>query len=247
MIIRKSQREIENLRIAGKIVKEALLEVEKHIKPGVSTKYLDTIVHDYIVSCGATPSFLGLYDFPGSACISVNEEVVHGIPKDTLILKEGDIVSIDAGACINNMNADGAWTFCVGEVKPETKLLLDRTLNCLNEVTKIIKGGIHVGEIGRFIEDNLKPYNYAIFEEICGHGIGSGVHEDPQVLNYRIPSKGPVLRPGTVICVEPMIGMGSKIIVEKSDNWTLATVDRSMSCHFEYTILITEEGCEILN
>lgn len=247
MIIRKSPREIENIRVAGKIVKGALLEVEKHIKVGVSTKELDQVIYNYVTENGATPSFLGLYDFPGSACISVNDEVVHGIPSSKVILKDGDIVTVDAGACYQGMNADGAWTFCVGEVKEETKLLLSRVESCLNEVTKIIKPNMRVGEIGRFIEAYLDQYEYAIFEDICGHGIGSSVHEDPQVLNYAIDSLGPILKPGTVICVEPMIGNGTIDVYEKDDEWTIATNDGSMACHFEYTILITENGCEILN
>lgn len=247
MIIRKSPREIENLRVAGKIVKGALEEVAKNVKVGVSTLELDTIVYNYITSHGATPSFLGLYDFPNSACISVNDEVVHGIPRASKILKNGDIVTVDAGACYNNMNADGAWTFEVGTVDEQTHLLLQRTKLCLEEVCKIIRPNMHVGEIGEFIENNLKAYNYAIFEEICGHGIGTKVHEDPQVLNYSIGSKGPKLKPGTVICIEPMIGLGSKQIKELSDQWTLATIDKSNTCHFEYTILITEQGGEILN
>lgn len=247
MIIRKSEREIENLRVAGKIVKGALNEVEKFVKPGVSTWKLDQIVHDFIINLDAKPSFLGLYDFPASACISVNSEVVHGIPSKSRILKNGDIVTIDVGAKYKGMNADGAWTFCVGEVDLETKQLLQRTQTCLEEVVKIIKPKIRVGEIGTFIQNYLKPFNYAIFEEICGHGIGASVHEDPQVLNYDIGSKGPILKPGTVICVEPMIGLGTKNIAELADHWTLATTDKSNSCHFEYTILITETGCEIIN
>lgn len=247
MIIRKSERELDNLRVAGKIVKGALEEVEKFIKVGVSTKALDDVVYKYITSNGATPSFLGLYDFPGSACISVNDEIVHGIPSNKVILKDGDIVTIDAGACYQGMNADGAWTFCVGDVAQETKLLLQRTKDCLDEVVKIVKPGMHVGEIGDFIDNYLLPFDYAIYEEICGHGIGASVHEDPQVLNYSIGSKGPMLKPGTVICIEPMIGLGTEEMYEKDDEWTLATKDGSMSCHFEYTVIVTETGYEVVN
>lgn len=246
MISIKSNREIENMKIAGRIVKEALNEVEKFIKPGITTLQLDKIVNEVILKNGATPSFLGLYDFPNSACISVNEQVVHGIPSKRK-LKEGDIVTIDAGACYNGMHADSAWTFPVGKIDEKTKLLLERTEQSLKESLKVIKPGNHIGDIGNAIETYISQFGYGIYDEICGHGIGSSVHEDPQILNTGNPGKGKKLKEGMTFCVEPMICDGTSNLVEENDGWTLSSFEKDNTAHFEYTILVTKDGYEILN
>lgn len=221
-------------------------EVKKHIKPGMDTKTLDRIAEDYILSLGGIPSFKDYNGFPGSVCLSVNEVVVHGIPSKKVILKEGDLVSLDIGVLYKGYHGDSAWTFPVGAISEENQQLLDVTLQSLYEGLKQIKPGNRVSDISHAIEAYVKPYGYGIVEEFTGHGIGSKLHEDPYVPNFGKPGTGPVLKKGMTLCVEPMVNIGTKRVVVLKDNWTTVTADRKNSAHFEHMIVVTEDGCEIL-
>ncbi len=246
MITIKSQREIDIMRRAGKIVALTREELKKHIKPGVSTHKLDKIAETFIKKQGATPSFKGYHGFPGSICASVNEVVVHGIPRRSVILKEGDIISVDIGAYYQGYHADSAWTFGVGKISDENQKLLDVTLESLYQGLKEAKPGNRVGNISNAIETYVKPHGYGIVEEFTGHGIGQSLHEEPYVPNFGKKESGPVLKTGMTICVEPMVNIGTKHIRILEDNWTTVTVDKKNSAHFEHMIAITDDGYEIL-
>ena len=246
MITIKSDREISLMREAGRMVALTREEVKKHIKPGMDTKTLDRIAEDYILSLGGIPSFKDYNGFPGSVCLSVNEVVVHGIPSKKVILKEGDLVSLDIGVLYKGYHGDSAWTFPVGAISEENQQLLDVTLQSLYEGLKQIKPGNRVSDISHAIEAYVKPYGYGIVEEFTGHGIGSKLHEDPYVPNFGKPGTGPVLKKGMTLCVEPMVNIGTKRVVVLKDNWTTVTADRKNSAHFEHMIVVTEDGCEIL-
>lgn len=245
MISIKSDYEIELLREAGKIVGDTHNYLMSYIKPGISTKELDTLAHDYIIKRGATPSFLNLYGFPGSTCISINEEVVHGIPGNRK-LKNGDIVSIDIGACFKGYHGDSAWSYKVGNVSPKKEQLLKDTEEALMVGLSVIKEGAHVGDIGYAIETFAKQHKLGVVKELVGHGVGSSVHEEPDVPNYGIKGFGPELKAGMVIAVEPMLNMGSANVYLLEDDWTVITADQLPSAHFEHTVLVTKEGYEIL-
>ncbi|MFA7376372.1 MAG: type I methionyl aminopeptidase [Acholeplasmataceae bacterium] len=246
MITIKSDREISLMREAGRMVALTREEVKKHIKPGMDTKTLDRIAEDYILSLGGIPSFKDYNGFPGSVCLSVNEVVVHGIPSKKVVLKEGDLVSLDIGVLYKGYHGDSAWTFPVGSISEENQQLLDVTLQSLYEGLKQIKPGNRVSDISHAIETYVKPFGYGIVEEFTGHGIGSKLHEDPYVPNFGKPGTGPVLKKGMTLCVEPMVNIGTKRVVVLKDNWTTVTADRKNSAHFEHMIVVTEDGCEIL-
>lgn len=245
MIILKSKREIDIMREAGRMVALTREEVKKHIKPGMTTKQLDDIAENFIRSLGGIPSFKGYHGFPGSVCLSVNEVVVHGIPSD-LVLKEGDIVSLDIGVLYKGYHGDSAWTYPVGTIKEADQKLLDVTLQSLYEGLKMAKPGNRVSDISAAIEAYVKPYGYGIVEEFTGHGIGKNLHEDPYVPNFGKPGMGALLKPGMTICVEPMVNIGTKRVRVLTDNWTTVTMDKSKSAHFEHMIAITDDGYEIL-
>jgi len=245
MIVLKTAREIEIMREAGKIVAKTHLELQKHIRPGITTKELDYIAEKFIQSQGAIPSFKGYNGFTGSICTSVNEELLHGIPGKR-VLREGDIISIDIGACFNGYHADSAWTYPVGDIDEDSKQLLkvaEQSLYCgLEEV----KPGARLTNISHAIQTYVEAEGFSIVREYVGHGIGQNLHEDPQVPNYGPPGKGPRLKPGMVLCIEPMINAGSRHVKTLSDNWTVVTVDGKRCAHFEHTVAITETGYEIL-
>ncbi|BDG30416.1 type I methionyl aminopeptidase [Parageobacillus thermoglucosidasius] len=245
MIICKTPREIEIMREAGKIVALTRQELEKHIRPGITTKELDQIAEAVIRKHGAIPSFKGYNGFPGSICTSVNEELVHGIPGDR-VLKEGDIISIDVGAQYNGYHADSAWTYPVGEIAEETKKLLEVTEKSLYIGLEEAKPGARLTNISHAIQTYVESHHFSIVREYVGHGIGQNLHEDPQVPHYGPPNKGPRLKPGMTLCVEPMVNAGSRYVKTLADNWTVVTVDGKMCAHFEHTIVITENGYEIL-
>ena len=245
MIILKSQREIDIMREAGRMVALTREEVKKHIKPGITTKALDEIAENFIISLGGIPSFKGYNGFPGSICLSVNEEVVHGIPSNR-VLKDGDIVSLDIGVYYKGYHGDSAWTYPVGTISKADEQLLEVTLQSLYEGLKMAKPGNRVSDISAAIEAYVKPYRYGIVEEFTGHGIGKSLHEDPYVPNFGKPGSGALLKPGMTICVEPMVNIGTKRVRILSDNWTTVTADKKNSAHFEHMIAITETGYEIL-
>lgn len=245
MIKIKSEREIELMRKAGEIVGLTHNYLKQFIKPGITTLELDKLANDYILKQNATPSFKGLYGFPGTICISINEEVVHGIPSHRK-LKDGDIVTLDIGACYKGYHGDSAWTYTVGNVKPEILNLLKETEESLFAGLSVIKAGARVGDIGYAVSEVAKKYKLGVVKELVGHGVGSDVHEDPDVPNYGKKGTGPILKEGMVIAVEPMLNLGTEEIYMLDDDWTIVTADDLPSAHFEHTVLVTKDGYEIL-
>ncbi|GIN92816.1 methionine aminopeptidase 1 [Siminovitchia terrae] len=245
MIICKTPREIEIMREAGRIVALTHQELVKHIQPGITTKEIDSIAEKFIKKHDAHPSFLGYNGFKGSVCASVNEELVHGIPGDR-ILKDGDIITLDIGAEYNGYHGDSAWTYAVGKIDEETKELLDVTEESLYKGLEEAKPGARLSNISHAIQAYVESNGLSIVREYVGHGIGQNLHEDPQIPNYGLPNKGPRLRPGMVLAIEPMVNAGSRYVKTLADNWTVVTVDGKMCAHFEHTIAITDTGFEIL-
>ena len=245
MIYLKTNEEIELLRENNILVSKALAEVAKHIKPGVTTKELDRIAEDFIRSHGAIPSFLGYEGYPASACISVNEQVVHGIPSD-YVIKEGDIVSVDLGTFMKGFNGDSAYTFAVGEVDDEVRRLLEVTKEALYKGTAQAKAGNRVGDISAAVQEYAESFGYGVVRELEGHGLGRKMHEAPGVPNYGMRGRGPLLKEGMVICIEPMITMGNRAIVFERDGWTVRTRDRKPAAHFEFAVAIRKDGPDVL-
>lgn len=245
MICVKSNKEIEKMQKAGAITAGALIAAGEAIKPGMTTHELDKVVYRYITSHGAKPSFLGYGGFPGSACISVNDEVIHGIPGSRK-LKEGDIVSVDVGAYIGGYHGDSCKTFMVGEVADDVKALLKSTEESLYLAIDMAKPGVRLGDLGSAIAKYNEDNGYGVVKEFVGHGVGRDLHEDPEVPNYGKAGHGIRLVPGMVIAVEPMINMGTAKIKTMPDGWTVKTQDGKPSAHFEHTIAITQDGAVIL-
>lgn len=244
MIICKTLRELEIMREAGRIVALTHQELKKHIAPGITTKELDHIAEKFIRSHDSIPSFKGYNGFPGSICASVNEELVHGIPGDR-VLHDGDIISIDIGAQYKGYHGDSAWTYPVGKIDDETQRLLEVTEESLYMGLKEAGPKKRLSNISYSVQTYVESQGFSIVREYVGHGIGQDLHEDPQVPHYGPPNKGPVLKPGMVLCVEPMVNAGSRYVKTLTDNWTVVTADGKMCAHFEHTIAITESGYEI--
>lgn len=245
MIIRRTPREVELLREAGRIVAKTHEELKQYIKPGITTKELDKLAEKFIRSCGATPSFKGLYGFPGAVCISINDMVIHGIPDHTK-LKEGDIVSIDIGACYKGYHGDSAWTYAVGEISAEAKRLMQVTHDALFAGLNQARPGNRVGDISAAIENFVRENHCSSPYDYTGHGVGTKVHEDPMVPNYGKAGYGPLLKEGMVIAVEPMVHLGKPDVYVIDDDWGVKTKDHSLAAHFEHTIAITKDGYEIM-
>lgn len=245
MIISKTQREIEIMRQAGRIVALTHEELKKHVRPGITTKELDVIAEAFIKSHDATPSFKGYNGFPGSICASVNEELVHGFPSGR-VLKDGDIISIDIGANYNGYHGDSAWTYPVGNISEEAKNLLFVAEQSLYEGLKFAKASNRLLDISHAIQTYVESNGYSIVEEFVGHGIGQELHEDPPIPNYGLPNRGPVLKKGMALAIEPMVNQGKRFVKIMKDNWTVITADKKLCAHFEHTIVITDDGYEIL-
>lgn len=245
MISIKSEREIELMRKAGEIVGNTHKYLKQYIRPGVTTKELDNLANDFILKSGATPSFKNLYGFPGTICISINDEVVHGIPGSRK-LKEGDIIKLDIGACYKGYHGDSAWTYPVGKINQKKQDLLLHTEEALFKGLEQVRDGVHLGDIGNAIEEYAKKYNLGVVKELVGHGIGSEVHEEPDVPNYGKKNTGPILKEGMTIAIEPMLNMGTADVAMLDDDWTIVTYDGLPSAHFEHTVLVTKDGYEIL-
>lgn len=245
MITIKSKREIELLKNAGNIVYQTHQYLKPLIKEGITTKELDKLAEDFIRSKDATPSFKGYEGFPSTLCTSINSEVVHGFPSNRK-LKNGDIISIDIGACYKGYHGDSAWTYTVGEVDEKTKQLLEDTEKSLFVGLEQVKPGNRIGDIGYAIEQYARKHNLGVVRELCGHGVGTSVHEDPEVPNYGIPNTGPRLKEGMVIAVEPMLTLGSPKVFLHDNDWTVDTQDGSLSAHFEHTVVVTKDGYQIL-
>ena len=245
MISIKSEREIELLSIAGKITGDTFNYLEQFIKPGITTKELDRLAKEYIESKDATPAFENYNGFPAAICTSVNEHVVHGIPNN-IKLKEGDIISLDIGVCYKGYYGDSAWTFPVGNISEEKKYLLENTRKSLYEGLSKVKPGNRIGDISNAIEECANKHNLGIVRELVGHGVGNRLHEEPDIPNYGKPNTGPILKPGMVLAIEPMLNLGSDDVVMEDDDWTITTYDNSPSAHFEHTVVVTEDGYRIL-
>lgn len=241
-----SENDIVKMRKAGEMTGKALKYAESLIGPGISTKYLDKKIYQYIINMGGQPNFLDYDGYPASICASVNEVVVHGIPSEDIILKEGDIISVDLGVMYKGFNGDAARTFAVGKISPEKQRLIDVTKQCFYEGLKQVKVGAHVGDIGQAVQTYAEENGYSVVRELVGHGIGRDMHMDPQVPNYGTKGHGPVLEANMAIAIEPMINMGKKNIYLKSDGWTVYTKDGLPSAHYENTVLITPTTVEIL-
>lgn len=246
MVTIKSKSEIEKMRKAGKITGEALRLIEKNIRPGVSTLELDKIAYDFIKKQGAIPSFLHYNGFPGSICASPNSWVVHGIPSKNVILKEGDIISIDMGACFEGYHGDAARTFPVGEISDRAKRLIEVTRQSFFEGIRYAKHGIKLGDVSATIQEFVEENGYSVVRDLVGHGIGRKLHEDPSVPNFGHKGRGIRLAAGMTLAIEPMVNEGGYEVVVQDDDWTCETADGSLSAHYENTILITKGECEIL-
>ncbi len=247
MINLKSQTEIDTIALGGGIIAGLFKEVEELILPGVTTRELDTFCDAYIRSHdGAVPAFKGLYGFPGSVCISLNEEVVHGIPSSRRKLGGGDIVSIDVGVKLKGWCSDSAWTFRVGEVDRETEQLLQATEESLDAAVNVARAGRHVGDIGAAVMERVHGTGLGIIRDLVGLGVGREVHEDPQIPNVGRRGYGPPLRVGMVLAIEPMLSAGADAIRTLDDRWTVVTQDGSRAAHFEHTIAVTDSGPRIL-
>ncbi len=245
MINIRSQREVELLRQAGKIVYLTHQYLKPFIKEGITTKELDKKAEKFILSQGATPSFKGYDGFPATLCTSINDEIVHGIPGNRKLVN-GDIISIDIGACYKGYHGDSAWSYPVGKINEDKEYLLEHTRCALYEGLKQVKPGNHIGDIGYAIEKYAKSHQLGVVKELVGHGVGCSIHEDPEVPNYGIPHTGPVLKEGMVIAIEPMLNLGSAEICILDDDWTIVSEDESPSAHYEHTIVVTKTGYEIL-
>jgi methionyl aminopeptidase len=247
MIHLRSSEEIDAISRGGAIIADLLDTVRSEVRPGVSTEQLDRFCEDFISSHdGAVPAFKGLYGFPGSVCISLNEEVVHGIPSKRRHLKEGDIVSIDVGVRLDGWCSDSAWTYPVGRVSEDALRLLEVTEAALWKALEAAVPGNHVGDIGAAVMATVGDRPYGIIRDLVGHGVGRDVHEEPQVPNVGRAGHGPLLRTGMVVAIEPMLSAGTASIRTLEDGWTVITADRALSAHFEHTVAVTEEGPRIL-
>ncbi len=246
MIVLKTSRELAAMRDAGRISARALKLAGEAVEPGVSTWEIDRVVRRYIEEQGATPSFLGYGGFPASACISVNNVVIHGIPDKKTIIKQGDIVSVDVGATFEGFVGDNAWTFPCGDISPEAQSLLDATREGLFEGIKAAQAGNRIGDIGSAVQRYVETRGYSVVRDFVGHGVGAKLHEDPSVPNYGTPGRGVRLLPGMTIAIEPMINQGVYDVKVLSDGWTTVTADGKLSAHFEHSIAITENGPVIL-
>jgi methionyl aminopeptidase len=247
MIYLKSQREIELLRASGNIIYQLHQILKPLIVPGVSTLYLDQVAEEYIRSKGATPNFKNYNGFPNTICASINDTVIHGIPKSDMILKEGDIISVDMGCVLNGYHGDSAWSYAVGNISEENQQLLDVTKEALYKAISIIKPGVTVGDIGYVIDQYVSKHHMGIVTSYGGHGIGRSLHEDPHILHKGKKGQGVVLKKGMVICIEPMITLGSGKVKVLKDGWTVKTVDAKCSAHYEHMVAVTEDGYDILS
>ncbi len=245
MITIKSDHEIEFMRKAGEIVGNTHKYLKQYIRPGITTKELNDLAEEFILKSGATPSFKNLYGFPGAICISINEEVVHGIPSSRK-LKNGDIVKLDIGACYQGYHGDSAWSYPVGKVSSEVSRLLEQTEEALYQGLNAVHAGAHLGDIGYAIEQYANKHRLGVVKELVGHGIGTQVHEEPDVPNYGKSGTGIVLKEGMTIAIEPMLNLGTATVYMLDDDWTIVTGDDKASAHFEHTILVTKDGYEIL-
>ena len=245
MITIKSEREIELMRHAGHLVSEMHQFIKPYIKEGITTKELDSLCEKFILDHDAVPTCKGFEGFPAALCTSVNEVVVHGIPGGRK-LKNGDIITIDVVIGYKGYQGDAAWTYAVGEIDDDKKYLMEHTEKSLYEGLKMVKPGNHIGDISHAVQEYAESHHLGVVRELCGHGIGKDMHEDPEVPNFGLPNTGPKLKPGMVICIEPMLTFGKRNVYLAEDEWTVYTQDLSPAAHYEHTVLVTEDGYEVL-
>ena len=245
-IILKTAEQIRLMKEAGRITGEAILKARDVIRPGVSTWEVDRVIHDYIVKCGAKPSFLGYAGFPGSACVSVNSEVIHGIPSRTRILEEGDLVKVDVGALYRGYHGDSAKTFAVGRVSSEASRLIERTRECFYRGVAKAVAGNRIGDVGHAVQTCAEEAGFSVVREYVGHGVGSHLHEEPNVPNYGTEGRGCRLYAGMTIAIEPMVNAGSAGVRVLPDGWTVVTSDGRLSAHYEHTVAVTDDGPVLL-
>lgn len=246
MIIIKSKHEIDLMRTAGKVTGHILRSLEDFVKPGISTKDISDFVESIILENKMKPTFKGLYDYPAAACVSVNEEVVHGIPTHKRLLREGDIVSVDTGATYKGYVSDAARTYAVGEISSEARTLIDTAKNSFFAGLEFCKEGNHLSDVSHAIQSVVEAQGFSVIRDFVGHGLGRDLHEEPQIPNYGKPGKGPRLKAGMVIAIEPMICVGNYEVETLMDNWTAVTVDGSLAAHYENTVVITDGEPELL-
>ena len=239
MIIVKNSEQLQLMREAGRITAEALMVAREEIKVGMSTKELDNKIRRHIEKCGATPTFLGYHGFPGSACISINREVIHGIPSDKRIIMEGDIVKVDVGARFRGYNGDSARTFPVGKVSDEALRLISVTERSFYEAMKVLKDGCRIGDVGSAVENFVISNGFSVVKAYVGHGVGAALHEDPEVPNFGRAGRGPRVYAGMTLAIEPMVNAGGEDVRVLSDGWTVVTGDGSLSAHYENTVAVT--------
>ncbi|MBQ9086318.1 MAG: type I methionyl aminopeptidase [Clostridia bacterium] len=245
MIQLKNSAQISLMREAGRITGEALLVAREHVRPGISTKELDTLIRSYIEKCGAKPSFLGYGGFPGSACISINDEVIHGIPSKDRILQEGDVVKIDVGAFYKGFHGDSARTIPVGNVSEDALRLIEVTRNSFFCGVAAVKVGGRIGDVGHAIQSCVEQAGFSVVKRYIGHGIGHELHESPDVPNFGTAGRGTRLCAGMALAIEPMVNIGSEEVYELADGWTVKTRDKSLSAHYENTVALTSDGVVI--
>mgnify|MGYP006303965679 CR=1 FL=1 len=246
MIHLKTKEEIELLRKSSLLVGKTLAEVAKRIRPGIETIVLDKLAEEYIRDHGARPGFKGYNGFPYTLCISINEQVVHGFPGHQ-VLQEGDIVSIDCGTFMNGFYGDSAYTFAIGEVKEEVRLLMERTKESLYKAIEVAVEGKRVGDIGYAVQSHVEAYGYSVVRDLVGHGLGKNLHEKPEVPNYGRRGTGPKLKEGMVLAIEPMVNLGTRKVVQLNDGWTIRTADNSPSAHYEHDVAIRKGKADVLS
>ena len=246
MIVLKTSRELGLMKEACVISARALKLAGEAVQPGVTTHEIDKIAHDYIVSQGARPNFLNYNGFPATACISINNQVIHGIPSKSCVIREGDIVSIDLGAELGGYNGDNAATFAAGAVSPAAQRLMDVTKECLYEGIKAARAGGRIGDIGHAVQSLAEAHGYSVVRQYVGHGVGASLHEAPEVPNFGTSGRGVRLLPGMTLAIEPMINVGAPGVKVQPDGWTVLTADGSLSAHFEHTVAVTADGPVIM-
>lgn len=246
MISIKSAKQIEKMRESCKLTKELFLILEDKIKPGITTKELDTIAYEFYKKHGATPNFLNYNGYPATICASVNDEVVHGIPSHKTVLRDGDIISIDMGCILDGWHSDAARTFGVGKITDEAQKLIDDTKQSFFEGISVLKHGVKLGDVSHTIQTFLEERGYGVVRDLVGHGIGRELHESPEVPNFGTAGRGVRLAAGMTLAIEPMVTAGNYRVGVLDDDWTVVTADGSLAAHYENTVVITRDGCEIL-
>ena len=246
MIEIKTPAEIESMRRASRVVAEVLRELKPRVKPGVTTAELDKFAEQRVRELGAVPAFLGYRGYPATLCVSINEEIVHGIPSPKRFVKAGDIVSLDMGAVADGFYGDAALTVAAGGISPEARRLMDVTRESLGRALSAVKAGARLGDVSNAVQKYAEERGMSVVREFTGHGIGRRLHEEPSIPNFGRPGSGPVLKAGMTLAIEPMLCLGRADVVVKNDGWTAVSADGSLAAHFEHTVAVTEDGCEIL-